>query len=270
MPGSKFTPQGGRSMRVMGIFRTLAHLKSFRGRINAWKFYELGLLVPPSLAVPSAAQMERPLYPLYEVLANSKVSASMEFSGTCEPNAAFFPNPQAPPTVNGAALDVAREMFAGDARMKVTADADGTVRIKQRGIQDDILNVKIGRIKIGGDTPDTATYAPNLVLFAVMRAPEVAGFMKAHQMEWPPTLLFFEGSLIPPGFGFPHLSGSLENVTVSEVFDYALRTFPGIWLYKNCPAHHGNKRRIQFRFLKNPNVRFRRTPTGLTYDTKPN
>ena len=230
----------------------------FKSRIHHIVALTPALFVTLSAAVPSTAQIERPLYPLYEALAKSKVSASMEFSGSCEPNSPFFPTPQAPRTVNAPALDVAREMFAGGSHMKVTADADGTIRMKESGVQDDILNVNIDRIRIGGDTPETAAYAPTLVVFPVMVAPEVEAFLKAHDIEWRPFYLFFTGSVSVPGFGFPHLSGSLENVTVAQVFDYAVKTFPGIWLYKNCPAQGSNKREIQVRFFKNPKIKFRR------------
>jgi hypothetical protein len=67
--------------------------------------------------------------------------------------------------------------------------------------------------------------------YVILRTPEVIAFMKAHNIEWPRSggvrgnLL---GQWTPDK---PHISGSMDNVTVSEVLDRVLKTFPGIWIY---------------------------------------
>jgi len=43
-----------------------------------------------------------------------------------------------------------------------------------------------------------------------------------------------------PSPALPHLSGELDNVTVSKALDYILKTFPGLWTYQDC---EGAKRR---------------------------
>jgi hypothetical protein len=36
-----------------------------------------------------------------------------------------------------------------------------------------------------------------------------------------------------PSPALPHLSGELDNLTVSEAFDYILKAFPGLWTYQD-------------------------------------
>jgi hypothetical protein len=52
----------------------------------------------------------------------------------------------------------------------------------------------------------------------------------------------------------PHISGFLENVTVSEALDYVLKTFPGVWIYENCPARGDRGRDMFFGFFRLPRV----------------
>ena len=199
----------------------------------------------------SGGPIEAPLQPLFEALANAKVSASMEVSGSCEALLPELPNIQSPTSAEGRVLEVAREMLANNPAMKVTADPDGTIRIRQSGIEDDLLNVRLRYINFGGPSPDGGYYSPNLALFSVVGAPEVSAFMKAHDVEWQQRPLFVSTIGVTPPW-FPHLSGSLENVTVSQVFDHVLKTFPGIWVYENCPSHDGERRRVYFNFFLNP------------------
>lgn len=218
------------------------------------------LLLLPMLGLSkwahSAGPIEAPLQPLFTVLANAKVSASIEVSGSCEAVLPQLPSMQAPAGAEGSPLEVARAIFAGNPTMKVTADPDGTIRIRQSGIEDDVLNVKIHRVKLGGSSPEVGYYSPNLTLFPILGAPEVSAFMKAHDVEWrQPPLLISTIGVIPPWF--PHLSGSLENLTVSQVFDHVLKTFPGIWVYENCPAQDGKRRGVYFNFVLNPKNKLR-------------
>jgi len=46
----------------------------------------------------------------------------------------------------------------------------------------------------------------------------------------------------------PRLSGDLRDVSVAEAFDYVLRYFPGLWIYKECG--NGSLRRILVRAVQ--------------------
>ena len=209
-----------------------------------------------SKEIQSAGPIDGPLDPLYRALANAKVSASMEVTGTCQGQLPELPDMKPPASTQGGALDVAYQMLASHPWIKVTGESGGTIRIRQSGTEDDILNVRIHHIKFGGPSPDGGDYAPSLAMVPVMASPEVSAFMKSHDVEWRTPFLYVSTSGVTPR-SFPHLSGSLDDVTVSEVFDHVLKIFPGIWVYENCPTQNARKRIVYFHFFLNPYNKFR-------------
>ena len=56
--------------------------------------------------------------------------------------------------------------------------------------------------------------------------------------------------MVAPSPRLPHISGNLDNVTLSEALDYVLRTFPGLWVYENCPSKK-RKRAVFITFFRN-------------------
>jgi hypothetical protein len=140
-----------------------------------------------------------------------------------------------------------REILAVDPDMQVTQDiTDGKIRMIERGVPTDVLDLTISHISFD----QWPMYDPRDGVSAILHAPEVVVFMKARDIKWP-----FHGSAVrgnpspwPPEQ--PHLSGSLENVTVREVLDHILKTFPGIWVYENCPRTDEKNRTIYFGFWK--------------------
>ena len=122
------------------------------------------------------------------------------------------------------------------------------VRMIEVGIPTDLLNVRISHILFEG-YGHSAIYTPNDAIRFIMRAPEVVAFMRSHDIEWP-----FAGEGIIRGSGSwptesPQISGSLDNVTLSEALDRVLKTFPGIWIYENCPRGDKKNRVVYFRFF---------------------
>jgi len=120
------------------------------------------------------------------------------------------------------------------------------------GVPADVLNVRISHISFerSGANGQGAAYNPDDALNAILRAPEVMDFMKAHDIEQPSQGAGVPGNLIgrwPPEQ--PHISGSLDNVTVSEALDRILETFPGIWVFENCPRNDKKNRHLYFGFF---------------------
>jgi hypothetical protein len=142
-------------------------------------------------------------------------------------------------------LQVLREMFAGDERMQVTQDPDGTIRMRDSDVPRDLLNVKIAHLSFDDEQKkgNLAMIFPSSVLSFITAAPEVQAFMKSHGVVKRGGML--EESV---GGGGPSATGELNNITLSESLDYMLKTFQGLWVYENCPDNAESSRRVLFLF----------------------
>lgn len=153
-------------------------------------------------------------------------------------------------------MQVARETFSDDPAMHVSQDPGGTIRINERGTSTELLDIKISHVSFekNGVLLPYAVYSPDHALYyVILQAPEVVSFAKAHNIRIP--FVGFIGS--QPGqiqVDGPHLSGSMDNLTLSQALDHLVKTFPGIWVYETCPAGDGKGRVVRFWFfsLGNP------------------
>jgi hypothetical protein len=124
----------------------------------------------------------------------------------------------------------------------------------ERGVPSDLLNVRIAHVSFEGRgaaaVQNAGVYTPNDALRAILQAPEIANFMGAHHIERSVGNEAVPGNLFgqwPPEY--PHISGSLDNVTLSAALDRVLKTFPGIWVYENCPRSKNKGRTVYFHFF---------------------
>lgn len=86
-------------------------------------------------------------------------------------------------------------------------------------------------------------------MVALLEMPEVKAFFKRKDIpRFMPSFTFIGGLFWPPDY--PHISGTLDNVTVEEVLDRILQTFPGIWFYGNCVQDEKHKRAVYLRFYR--------------------
>jgi hypothetical protein len=180
-----------------------------------------------------------------EVLAEAHVSGSIVYSYDCKvvgSRIARSPNVYAPRSASSP-VGVLREMFSGDSKMQVTQDSIGIVRIVQKDVPTDILDVKIHHILFPPRTSDPyQSNEPDRALLVILSSPEVLSFEKEHE-------------IVPPGFrldgivrsDLPLVSGELNDVTLSQALDYVLKTLPGYWIYENCTTEDG-RRTVNFRF----------------------
>jgi len=208
---------------------------------------------------PAGPKFSAPLRPLLQALAKSGVSGSLAFSGHCTGFPRDLPHMRVPSTSDGAPLQLARETFSDDPTMQFSQDPDGTIRMKERGISTELLDVKISHVpfETNGVPLQYAAYNPDHALYyAILRAPEVSAFADAHDIQVPFVGM---GGLGGPGqqlsAELPHISGSMDNLTLSQALDRIVKTFPGIWVYENCPAD-GKRRVVLFSFysLQNPGL----------------
>ena len=179
-----------------------------------------------------------------EVLDKAHVSGSIVYSYDCKNlrSRPVPPNVYAPRSA-GSPLEVLREMFSGDSTMQVTQDPSGIVRIVQKGVPTDVLDVKIHHMLFPPRTSDP--YQPNepdRALLVILSSPEVLSFEKEHHIV-PPSSRLDEIARSD----LPSLSGELHDVTLSQALDYVLKTLPGYWIYENCTTEDG-RRTVKFRF----------------------
>lgn len=202
----------------------------------------LALFVLLSALVPSHAQelhyWGTELKPVLDVLQIAHLSGSIELEGRCDPmHLPRFPQFGNSTTTAPSALVALKEIAASDpTRMTVTQDTDGTIRMIEKGVPNDILNVKISRI-LFQDYGGHYIHSANLAVRIILDSPEVVAFMQDHDIARPNGAIGIGGasSGVWPS-GSPYISGSLDNTTVLEALDHVLEAFPGeVFVYWNCP-----------------------------------
>jgi hypothetical protein len=193
------------------------------------------------------------LLPMLEILGNAKLSGSLEFTGRCD--GGFLPT--LPPLRmsaegGGSTLQALREIFRDDHAIGVQRDPGGKIRMVESAIPTDLLNIKIRHITFDGiyaSGPENGVYTPNQALHVILQAPELTTFIKAHDIEVLSTDYGISGGGSRNRPDSPHISGSLDDVTLSQALDRVLDTFPGIWVYENCSAEDHRERAVYFRFF---------------------
>ena len=240
--------------RVLAFAFILGLLVGFRQQ-EARATHPLAASFQPMFDVLEAPSVQ----PILEALDKAKVSGSFVFSGHCDSAActphADFPQFRTPTRAGGSTVQVLREVFADVPAMQVTQDSDGPIRMNETGVPTDLLNVKISHIPF--ESYGQRVYTANGALRVILQTAEVLAFMRAHDIRGPfgPfNNCSGHGDPVPGNAGAwppesPHVSGSLDNVTLSEALDYVLKTFPGIWIYESCPQREEKNRVVYLRFL---------------------
>ena len=206
--------------------------------------------------LPASPKFTAPLQPVIEVLHRANVSGSLELS-RCD----FGPPPHFPnlrvPTAAGPLPQVLREMFVDDPVMRVTQDTDGTLRMIESDAPTDLLHVKIRHLpfELNGIPLQYAAFTAFDALQAILHTPEVLTFAKGHSIVIPPPV----GGITGPGSHLadsPHIMGTMDDLTLSQALDRVLKTFPGIWVYEDCPCSDRKSRCPFFWFFNigNPGI----------------
>ena len=148
------------------------------------------------------------------------------------------------PKQTGSTVEQLKDMFSEISGMVVTKDSNGIIRMVQKGVPTDILDLRIRFVVF---SPSNAPFpqlfhGPNMALVTILSSPEVRLFMKQHNITPPPSRL--EGHM---GQNLPPLTGQLHDVTLSQALDYVLQSFPGYWVYESCTTKEG-RRAVNFHF----------------------
>jgi hypothetical protein len=187
------------------------------------------------------------------------LSGSLVYRGNCEPKgiAARFPL-RVHGTSTSSPLEALRGMFADDPKMQLTQEPNGMIRMSESDVSRDVLNLKVQHIDfdMGDRLADGnilwSLYSSNRLLWPILEAPEVKTFMEMHHIHplgWKPGTFF---QVTGPGYSdVQHVSGRVENVTVSQALDRVVQSFPGLWVYRVCTVGPGSGQIASFDFLDN-------------------
>ncbi len=178
-----------------------------------------------------------------DVLYRAHTSGSITYRGDCESHGASedLPALRTPRNKDASPVQTLREMFADDPTMRVMQEPDGKIRMADRNVPTDLLEVKIRHISFTSSITTSSA-----ALWEILWAPEVEAFMKTRNI----------GPMLPDNFSFSILLGSdskpmvardLDNVRVSQALDYILQSYPGFWTYEDCAGRGG--RTVFFRFF---------------------
>lgn len=181
------------------------------------------------------------LQPVFAVLQGvpSPTSISIELSGRCNPTGLpGFPRFRGP-FASVSPLAALREVAASAHGMTVEESTNRRIRMTEAGVPDDLRNVRIKHLvfeNYAHHAIHSATFAAEVIL----SSPEVRSFMEAHNVAAPqlngPGGITGNSSDDDWPSNAPHISGSVEDVTVSEAWDRVLAAFPGeVLVYWNCP-----------------------------------
>ena len=138
--------------------------------------------------------------------------------------------------------------------MVISEEADGVIRMAERDVPKDILNLRIAHISFDGvyGPGESGVNNPNEALHIILGAPEVVSFTKSADIE-----VLFTDYGIGSGPSSPadaHISGSWDNLTVAQALDRVLGTFPGIWVYEHCGKSGPKQMAVFFRFFYLRNI----------------
>lgn len=182
----------------------------------------------------SFGQVNGEAFTIAEYLSTAHINGSLSYWGREACDFSFSESYAPVPSVQSAKAsgrpiaEQLQEMFADDPNMKVIQEPGGIVRMFETDVPRDILEIKIHHISF--DVPDA--HGPNMAIRVILASPEVERFRKAHKIG--PFSEFFR---VPSDAGDhnPSVSGTLDNVTVSQALDYIFKTYSGFWMYGNCP-----------------------------------
>jgi hypothetical protein len=107
-------------------------------------------------------------------------------------------------------------------------DDGGVIRIRNGGVSDAILNIRIPRLTL---TPEEQ-YNAWAAIWAVQNAAEVQSAMHDLHIRMPNHMINM--ILVKPADGLPHLPDVVTDATVDQVLDMIVKTFHGAILYETC------------------------------------
>jgi hypothetical protein len=189
-----------------------------------------------------------PITLLMATLSKAHLSASLEYSGVACETMRDFPKLDLPMRSTASPFEILRDLFADDPKMQITQERDGSLRMREDDAPHDLLDLRITHVSFRG-TPkrSLATYDPTEAMWTILSTPQIKQFEAEHNIESPPQGVSLGHA--PFTVDSPHITGNLDNVTLLQALDYLFGTFPGLWIYEDCPGKGTSKRVVLFSFF---------------------
>lgn len=187
-----------------------------------------------------------------QTLSRAGLSGSLAYWGRCNLGQRLdFPRLESPTEATDDPVKTLRKIFTDDPAMTVSLNDEGTIiRMVERDVPNDLLDIKISHISFDVSSISQGPILnPTDALSTILSASEVSQFMKSHGIVTPFPFQNVNGGRSQSSKSL-RLSGSLSNVTLSQALDHILQTFPGLWVYENCPNRNG-KRAVDFAIYPN-------------------
>jgi len=149
-----------------------------------------------------------------DVLREGSTSGSIVYSDKCEAVSSRTPIPPHvhPARKTGTTIEVLQDMFSGDSRIELSQDLNWIVRMVEKDVPTDILDVRIHHLTFdSAHTPfPDLFHGPNMAMITILSSPEIRSFQDEHHIV--PTGSRLEGNM---GSDLPALTGELNDITLS-------------------------------------------------------
>jgi hypothetical protein len=201
-------------------------------------FSEFGKGQSQSLQHRSKAENEA-LVSLSSTLESLDCQAVIEYSGKCYRPGTIIASPvllNASPIRREDAAGTIQQLLSKDTRFTITSDPDRIFTIAQ-DIPQDLLNLRIREIEF----TKQQQYEPRDASDAVLNAPEVQAYFKAHHIS---VANSWGGFVARPNSNLPHLDPRIENTTVLGAVKIILKAFPTyihLAIYRECSTSGGRR-----------------------------
>ena len=207
-------------------------------RILLTALFAIGV-TPGVFAEPAEASPERFFGSLRKILKSTKKVARVYYHLDCSSETAgsgLVPRSRELPALSNVrdAVTVCRELFDAD-KGQVRGQGRRLVAIQLGRVDRSILDTKVKTLHL----ERIERYNADLVLSAILNAPEVKATIQSHSLE--PTIEMGPGFVNASERGRPHMPAALDDRTVEELLDSVAETFNGIVCYGECGDAAGSR-----------------------------
>lgn len=165
------------------------------------------------------------------VLGEADQPGSLIYEGNCSPGKPNDPFELRPPAPGVPPLQALHEAFSHDPQLTAKLQS-GLIRVAEVGVPHDLLDLRISQISFRNEDD------PRDAVGRLLALPVVRDYMRNHHIYF---LVVLPGISALPSKGGPRLNGTIKGAAVFQVLDRIVRTFPGMWIYRECAGSRGER-----------------------------